>query len=192
MADPNFEDLAPLICGCSLNLIFAAICGVVAHKKGRNVLGWTALGLLGWIPLVIVCCLPNLTEQAQRDAHIAEENRRLREQLRQERIKGESFRQHAAARLDAHDEHLGLDTRTAGPALGTGEQAAGQLGAGMTEDAPRWYYGLRGQTLGPVTAAEIIRLIQQAAISRETLVWAEELVEWQPAGQVGAFAMYFA
>ena len=192
----TMEDFAPLICMCSANVIFAAITGVVAHNKGRNVLGWTLLGLLGWIPLVIVACLPNLTEQAARDAHVAEENRRLREQLRQERIKSESFRQHASARLDAHDQHLGLDTRAAGPELGAGSQPA-QLGAGQpfpadAADPPRWYYGLRGQTIGPVRSSEIMALIRSLIITRDTLVWCEDLADWKPAGEVAHFAVQFA
>ena len=191
------EDIVPFLCVLVVYLIFAAITGVVAHNKGRNVLGWTLLGLLGWIPLVIVCCLPNLKEQESRDAHIAEENRRLREQLRQERIKAESFRQHAVARLDAHDDHLGLDTRSINPALGAGASAAGQLGmgnaapAGALYDLPRWYYGHRGQTMGPIKASDMTNLIRQFIITRDTLVWSEDLVEWQPAGQVAAFAMHF-
>ena len=35
---------------------------------------------------------------------------RLREQLRQERFKNETFRQFATERLDVHDDALGLDT----------------------------------------------------------------------------------
>src|SRR5438477_7354663 len=97
------ENIAVLFCYLFVMAVFAAASGTVAYFKGRNVLGWTLLGLLGWVPLVIVACLPNLKEQAAREAHIAEENRRLREQLRQERIKSESFRQHTAARLDVHD-----------------------------------------------------------------------------------------
>jgi hypothetical protein len=184
------------MCACFLNLIFAAITGVVAHNKGRNVLGWTLLGLLGWVPLVIVACLPNLTEQAARDAHVAEENRRLREQLRQERIKSESFRQHAAARLDAHDQHLGLDTRALAPGLGAGTQAAqldaGQAAPAEAPDTPRWYYGLRGQTIGPVKASEILALIRNLVVTRQTLVWCEDLADWKAAGEVADFAAQFA
>ncbi len=172
-------------------VIFGAITGTVAHFKGRNVAGWAALGficgigLLGFVPVIIVACLPNVKEQAARDAYIAEENRRLREQLRQERIKSESFRQHATARLDAHDQHLGLDTKTAGPALGGGIPVAGQLGMGGS-DAARWFYGARGQTNGPVKASEMAALIRKAVVTRETLVWSEDLADWQPAGQVFA------
>ena len=39
------------------------------------------------------------------------DRRRLREQLRQERMKNEAYRRHAASRLDLHDRALGMDTR---------------------------------------------------------------------------------
>ncbi len=107
-------DVAPFFLRALRSTLFSPrLCGVIAHHKGRNVLGWTLLGFLGLIPLIIESVLPNLNDQRNRDAYQSEENRRLREQLRQERIKSESFRQHAAARLDAHDQHLGLDTARA-------------------------------------------------------------------------------
>ena len=185
---------------CIVGIICAAICGVLASSKGRSVPAWVLLGLLfGLIPLIILACLSNLTEQAERDAHIAEENRRLREQLRQERIKSESFRQHATARLDAHDQHLGLDTRAAGPALLGGEPAAGQLGAGAPNPAQmgaetgqaRWYYGREGRTIGPVKASEIEELIRLQIITEQTLLWSEDMADWRAAGEVAVFAGQF-
>jgi GYF domain 2 len=195
------DDVATsLVCQLVVMVICAAITGTIAHFKGRNVLGWTLLGLLGLIPLIIVACLPNVKEQQERDAYQAEENRRLREQLRQERIKGEAFRQHAAARLDAHDQHLGIDTRTMGPTLGAGA-TAGELGAGTASDPglsggpnltdPRWYYGQQGRTIGPVKALEIAGLIRQQIITRDTLLWSEDMADWLPAGDVAAFAGQF-
>ena len=79
--------------GLIINIICAVICGLIASSKGRNVIAWVALGFFfSIISLIIVACLPNLAEQVARDNHINEENRRLREQLRQERIKSETFR----------------------------------------------------------------------------------------------------
>ena len=186
---------------CIISIICAVICGVVANSKGRNVIAWTLLGLVfGLIPLIIVACLPNLTDQAARDSYVDEENRRLREQLRQERIKSESFRQHAIARLDAHDQHLGLNTRAMGPTLGSGQPAAGQLGDGtydLAGQAPaaiaeaQWYYGRQGKTAGPVKANEIAELIRLQIVTRETLLWSESMSDWRPAGEVGAFAGQF-
>ncbi|MCE5326760.1 MAG: DUF4339 domain-containing protein [Planctomycetaceae bacterium] len=102
-----------------IQLVIAAICGTIAgaiaSSKGRSVGGWFAGGFfLGLIGIVIVACLANLKEQAQQQEFAENERRRLREQLRQERIKTETFRRHAAARLDAHDQLAGVDTRQLG------------------------------------------------------------------------------
>jgi hypothetical protein len=182
-----------------VSIICAAICGVVASAKGRNVLGWTLLGLLGLIPVIILACLPNAAEQEEREAHIAEENRRLREQLRQERIKSETFRQHAAARLDVHDQHLGIDTRAAGPRLAGGAPPTAQLGAGTAGTAPpgadtgqaHWYYGRDGRTIGPAKMTEIEELIRLQIITEQTLVWSEDMADWRAAGELAVFAGQF-
>jgi len=82
---------------------------------------WFFLGCLSCICIIIVACLSNLkTERAYRE-QVESEQRRLREQLRQERIKTESFRQFSATRLDAHDRILGVDTRSAAALPGTGD-----------------------------------------------------------------------
>ncbi len=102
--------------------LFATLGSVIARTKGRTGVGWgVGLGfaslspLIAIILLVVLCCLPNMKTQRAKEQRIERENRRLREQLRQEQIKGESFRQHAATRLDAHDGHLGVDTRNTLP-----------------------------------------------------------------------------
>jgi hypothetical protein len=115
-----------LIIWLFVGVLMSVIAGAIASVKGRSVIGWGAFGfvmgilfglLLGWLPCVIVACQSNLKEeQAHRD-HQERENRRLREQLRQERLKVESFQQHTLARLDAHDHHLGVNTRQTYTAL---------------------------------------------------------------------------
>jgi hypothetical protein len=187
--------VAPFFCLLFVYAIFATLTGVVAYHKGRNVVGWTLLGLLGWIPLLIVACLPNLKDQQARESYQSEENRRLREQLRQERIKSESFRQHAASRLDAHDKQLGIDTRASGPLLAAG-QSAGALGSGDSLDPPessmpRWYYGRQGQTYGPIAASQVSEFIRTQIITRETLLWSEDMTDWTPAADVAHFATQF-
>ena len=104
--------------GLYIWLVVRAICGLIAvaiaSSKGRSQVGWFFGGFfLTIIGIIIVAVLPNLTEKKRREEEIALENRRLREQLIQEQIKTEAFRRHASARLDAHDEHLGMDTRSA-------------------------------------------------------------------------------
>jgi hypothetical protein len=101
-----------------LRIIFGAIAAAIAESKGRSAVGWFFGGfvfmLLG---VIIVAVLPNLKEQKFKEEAIERENRRLREQLMQEQIKNEAFRQHTAARLDTHDGHLGIDTRSVVSAL---------------------------------------------------------------------------
>lgn len=124
-------------------IICGSICSAIASSKGRNVVGWFFGGLLGLIGIIIVACLPNLIEKKRREDAIDRENRRLREQLYQEQMKAEAFRRHAAERLDVHDVHLGLDTRStktslAGP-QGGGFPLIGQEG---------WIGGDPSQTTG--------------------------------------------
>ena len=101
-------------------LIFGIICAAIAGSKGRSVIGWFFIGFFfGLLGLIIVLVLPNLKEAEQKELQMETEQRRLREQLRQERIKHEQFRKHAQARLDTHDNVLGLDTKNAIPLLET-------------------------------------------------------------------------
>ena len=108
-------------------LIVWIVCGTItaaiASAKGRNVAGWFFVGFFGGIIGIIVgACMSNLKYERAYREQIESEQRRLREQLRQERIKTESLRQFSTARLDSHDRILGVDTRT-GVALPAGTQS---------------------------------------------------------------------
>jgi hypothetical protein len=114
----------------AFQLIAAVICGVIAaaiaSAKGRNVAGWFFGGFfLGIIGVIIVACFSNLKAERAYRQQVEQANHRLREQLRQERMKGEAFRQYSTSRLDAHDGALGLDTRSLGPMFGAAPR--GQL-----------------------------------------------------------------
>jgi len=205
-----------------LQLIIAAVCGVIAaaiaSHKGRNVAGWFFGGFfLGIVGIVIVAVLPNLKEQKASRERAESERRRLREQLRQERAKGEAYRRYSMGRLDAHDEALGMDTRSR-PALPADEQAAAlqyltdaqqpaaQSKAGETESALHrlaqeggpgapppspgsrvWYYEIQGVPVGPLPETEIRGLLRSRKIGPGTLLWSEDLGQWTPAGQVATF-----
>lgn len=192
-----------------LGVIFGIISGVIANNKGRSVAAWFVLSFLfGWIPLVIVACLPNLKTQKAKESRIDRENRRLREQLRQEQIKSESFRQHTATRLDAHDGHLGIDTRHTLPdsasapaqleAMAGGGSASlestGQAGAFADPDGgatPRpttrqWHYEMDGETHGPIDEAQLMAMVQAGSITSTTLLWTEELGDWKAADAIKA------
>lgn len=105
-----------------IQLIVLTICGAIAaaiaSNKDRSGIGWFFGGFfLGIIGIVIIAVLPNLKEQRSKEVALERENRRLREQISQEQVKGEAFRRHASERLDTHDVHLGLDTRATNPLL---------------------------------------------------------------------------
>lgn len=95
-------------------IIFGIICACIASSKGRSEVGWFFIGFfLGLIGLILIACLSNLKEEAAKQEHMLNEQRRLREQLRQERMRNQSFQQYTANRLDAHDSALSIDTRSA-------------------------------------------------------------------------------
>jgi hypothetical protein len=108
-----------------INLFVAVIGGVIAaaiaSSKGRSVAGWFFGGFFfPCVCIIVVACLSNLKQEQAYKEQVESEQRRLREQLRQERIKTESFRQFSASRLDAHDRILGVDTRSAAALPGAG------------------------------------------------------------------------
>ena len=82
--------------------IFSIICGVVsaliAAHKGRNAVGWFFAGLLGnLLGVIIAVLMSNLKEERARYQHALEERRRLREELKMERLKSSEFRGEARA-----------------------------------------------------------------------------------------------
>ena len=170
-------------------IVLYAICGAIAaaiaSSKGRNVAGWFFCGFFFHvIGIIIVACLPNLKEQKAYRDRVESERRRLREQLRQERLKSEAYRQYSMGRLDAHDEALDMDTRSA-EAL-PGVEPVGYLAEGTEtpvvrdDDDDGWYYEAEGATVGPVSDADVRMLVENGFISPETLLWREGLAEWVP------------
>jgi hypothetical protein len=178
-------------------LIMGGVCALIASNKGRSGVGWFFAGFfLHVIALVIICCLSNLKEEQVYRQRVADENRRLREQLRQEKIKSETFRDYTSQRLDAHDQHLGLDTRTLGgagqaaPAI-AGDSAADGSGpvplAPVDAPAARWYYEIKGETFGPTTETNIRSMLSGGRLAASSLVWADHLSAWQMAGSTPEF-----
>ena len=197
-------------------LIIWFICGVIAaaiaSAKGRNVVGWFFGGFfLGLIGIVIVACLSNKKEEEKYRQQVAQENRRLREKLDQERLRSEAFRQHVAGRLDSHDAQLGVDTRSLQAALpgpGQFEQPKfplpDELESLFVNDTPpaapaaasappapnskpsgrQWYFERNGESHGPVLEPELLGMFDDGRLDGATLVWTEALSEWVAAKRV--------
>ena len=174
--------------------IFGVIAAAIAWGKGRSTVGWFFGGFFfSIISLIILLCLSNLNEERAYRDHTANERRRLREQLRQERLKNEAFRKYTGARLDEHDDHLGIDTRSTDQALaGAGRLlTSGQVppppplpSGTATPSQHTWYYEVSGESLGPVSESELRTLLDSGKISMETLVWKESLSDWMPASRI--------
>jgi hypothetical protein len=198
----------------TFHLIAGLVCGVaaalIASTKGRNVVGWFFGGLLiGLIGVIIVACLSNLKKQRAQQEAATLERHRLREQLRQERIKSESFRRYSTGRLDAHDQALEIDTRSTPAALpgadpqsslqaepqgDQGEAALQRMASGAQAPstpafiAPvQWYYESQGQTCGPVEEGELRSMMRSGQLRGNTLLWKEGFAEWTPANRVETF-----
>ena len=178
-----------------ISLIVGAICAAIASSKGRSSVGWFFGGFfLGLIGIILVSVLPNLKEQERIRKHAMAERRRLKEQLRQEKMKTESFRHHATGRLDTHDAALGLDTRQA-TALGRGAGAPNALASGGTAPPPlpaagvepAWYYEKEGESQGPVPQSTIVWMLENGALAGGALVWSEGQTDWVPASTVPEF-----
>lgn len=177
----------------AINLIIMAVFGgitaTVASSKGRNAVGWFFIGFFfGCIGLIIILCLSNLREEQARWDAQAVEQRRLREQLRQEQLKNETFRQHTAARLDVHDRTLGIDTRQSAPALPAAAPASPAFipsaGPPTPPDglpASNWFTNEGGSQQGPYTFALLHKRARQGSLPPDTLLWAEGMKEWRPA-----------
>lgn len=169
-----------------IGLVVGGICAAMAGSKGRSSIGWFFAGVFfGLIAIVIIAVLPNLKEQERQRNHATAERRRLREQLRQEKMKTEAFRQHATGRLDTHDTALGLDTR---------QQAGLAQGAPVTPpplpkptaalDETPWFYDQGGETKGPVPQSTLVWMLETGALGGATLVWTEGWSDWVAAASV--------
>ena len=104
--------------GWIILLIFGIVCALIANSKGRSAIAWFFIGFFfGLIGLIVLLVVGNLKDARQKEMEMENEQRRLREQLRQERIKNDQFRKHTQVRLDTHDDALGLETRNIQPLL---------------------------------------------------------------------------
>src|SRR5215469_7247165 len=72
-----------------------------------------------------------------------------------------------------------------------GERLTG--GCQMVDASTQCYYldAARNQQ-GPVSPADLARLVRSGAITRDTLIWFAGMPDWRPAGQINEFASLFA
>ena len=181
-----------------IGLISGGAAAAIASSKGRNAIGWFFIGFFfGILGLIIAALMPNLVEEERRRTKARSERRRLREQLRQEKMKTEAFRRHASGRIDAHDRVLGVDTRQQAALVGGNAPKPKPLGSGAQGQAPppppiqsgaerQWHYSADGESRGPVPESTLIWMLENGGASGSTLVWTEGQEAWVPASSVPA------
>jgi predicted Zn finger-like uncharacterized protein len=61
-------------------------------------------------------------------------------------------------------------------------------GGDAPADEPGWHLAIGGETVGPISEAEVRERFAAGEIDRETSVWQEGFEDWLPLGEVSAFA----
>ena len=171
--------------------VFGAICAAIAHDRGRSAVGWFFIGAFtNCIGLILLLVLPNVKEQEAQQSRMRNENRRLRERLRKERMVSDERHAETAQRLQVHDEALGVDTARASANIDAGRPPE-PTPAPILDDGIDWYY-LEGQNrVGPVTIVDMHRLWSERRISTETLVWSAAMADWAALNTVASLRKAF-
>lgn len=201
------DDGGAIFINLIIHCIMGAIAAAIANSKGRSTVGWFFGGFfITLIGIIIVACLSNLKDDHARIQRDIDEKRRLREQLRQEQLKSESYRQYTMERLDAHDDHLGIDTKETQVMLPGTSPSAGSPYLNLSNQSPpianapppmdisdgavpeqefEWYYSNnQADRSGPFTLGELQQLYAASEVNDQTLIWSEKLADWTAAAHV--------
>ncbi|MCY1006515.1 zinc-ribbon domain-containing protein [Nannocystis pusilla] len=61
-------------------------------------------------------------------------------------------------------------------------------GGDAPADEPGWHLAIGGETVGPISEAEVRERFAAGEIDKDTSVWQEGFEDWLPLGDVGAFS----
>src|SRR5262245_32653050 len=165
--------------------VMGVICALIANSRGRSAVGWFFVGFFAsCIGLILVLVLPDLKVEQERQRRLADENRRLRERLRKDRIVADQRHAEISRRVGAHDVALGVDTSVVAPAAlpgsAPGAQYAGGPGAEVASDlrGSAWYWAQGLNRQGPADFEALRRRWQSGEVTTETLVWRKGMPRW--------------
>jgi hypothetical protein len=178
-----------------LRVAFGIACALIAQNRGRSAVGWFFIGAITvCIGLILVLVLPDLKVQQERERRLADENRRLREKLKKDRMIADERHAEISRRVGAHDVALGVDTSSpvagalpgAAPGYPPPPRPAEYAASAGTSPhhgvAWFWAQGLNRQ--GPVDFAALKSRWQDASVLPDTLVWTKGMAKWVPVRDV--------
>jgi hypothetical protein len=159
--------------------IFGIICAVIAQSRGRSAVGWFFIGLFfSCLGLIILLVIPDLKVQEEERQRMALENRRLREQIRKDRMVADQRHDESERRLTAHDRVLNLDTSTEQKEIGPPPICQALTASGAEQFAVSWYYVADGNPVGPISLDDFKNMWKEARLKPDSLVWHEGMREW--------------
>lgn len=175
------DDSALLLGQLAVMALMGAICAAIANGRGRNPLGWFFIGVVApCLGLILVLVLADLKKESEIKMREKRSRSKIQEELTQERMKNQAFRGHASNRLDAHDEHLGVDTRTTAGGTLPPPPVPQELAGGIPSVG--WYIVFPGmESEGPFSLPEMRERLTANQVTEKTLVWHESLEDWMPA-----------
>ena len=169
-----------------INAAVGVACALIANSRGRSAIGWFFIGALVpcFVGLILVLVLPDLKVDQERTRRLADENRRLRERLRKDRIVADQRHAEISRRVGAHDVALGVDTSVVAPAALPGtapdpmRQAVPDAAAAMELRGSAWYWAQGANRQGPADFEALRGRWQSGELTTETLVWRKGMARW--------------
>jgi hypothetical protein len=159
--------------------IFGSICAVIASSRGRSAVAWFFIGsFFSCLGLILLLVIPDLKVQEEERQRMALENRRLREQIRKDRMIADQRRDESERRLTAHDRVLNLDTSTAQQEVSPPPIHRELTGSDSEQFAVPWYYVDGGNPVGPISLDDLKNMWKEARLQADSLVWHEGMREW--------------
>jgi hypothetical protein len=165
------------------------ITAMIAANKGRNAVGWFLFGFFFHIiAIIVVCVVSNKKEERARYQRATSERRRLREELKMERMRTKKALGLTDQRLAMHDRALGVDTsraNTAG-ALPVAPPVRPVTGpAPSKKPVPLWHYvDPNGEKVGPVDFRTLTAAFLERQVNSETTIWKAGWAQWRRLGDV--------
>jgi hypothetical protein len=180
------EDALPFLFQLLIMVVFGAICAAIARSRGRTPVGRFFVGAIApCIGLILVLALPDLKKQAEHDRKLREENRRLRERVKKDRMVADRRHAEVAGRITTHDRALGLDTSIRREALEGEAPVPPPLPGGELGLAARdWFVAVGNARQGPLDWKGLRALWQNGKVTAQSLVWYEGLGDWMTIADV--------